>query len=112
MKLSFTKMQGAGNDFVVIDATRTPFSLTAGQIRFIADRRFGVGCDQMLVVESPRVAGTDFHYRVTATQGTNTVGHTPLMRDEVLAVSLVGNTLTLETRHAGTVDYAAVKAVN
>ena len=69
MKLSFTKMQGAGNDFVVIDATRTPFSLTAGQIRFIADRRFGVGCDQMLVVESPRVAGTDFHYRIFNADG-------------------------------------------
>ena len=56
--------------------------------------------------------GTDFHYRVTATRGTNVVGNTPLMRDEVLAVSLVGNTLTLQTRHAGTVDYSAVKAVN
>ena len=69
MKLSFTKMQGAGNDFVVIDATRTPFALSAGQIRFIADRRFGVGCDQMLVVESPRVAGTDFHYRIFNADG-------------------------------------------
>jgi len=69
LKLSFTKMQGAGNDFVVIDATRTPFALSAGQIRFIADRRFGVGCDQMLVVESPRVAGTDFHYRIFNADG-------------------------------------------
>ncbi len=69
MKLSFTKMQGAGNDFVVIDATRTPFALSAAQIRFVADRRFGVGCDQMLVVESPRVAGTDFHYRIFNADG-------------------------------------------
>ncbi|HSC97673.1 MAG TPA: diaminopimelate epimerase, partial [Casimicrobiaceae bacterium] len=51
MKLSFTKMEGLGNDFVVIDATRTPFTLSASQIRALADRRFGVGCDQVLVVE-------------------------------------------------------------
>ena len=51
MKLSFTKMEGLGNDFVVVDATRTPFTLSAPQIRALADRRFGVGCDQVLVVE-------------------------------------------------------------
>jgi len=54
MKLPFTKMEGLGNDFVVIDATREPFALRASQIRTLADRRFGVGCDQVLVVEPPR----------------------------------------------------------
>jgi len=49
--LRFTKMEGLGNDFVVVDATRTPFSLTPSDIRRLADRRFGVGCDQVLVVE-------------------------------------------------------------
>ena len=69
MKLRFTKMQGAGNDFVVFDATRTPFALTPAQMRFLGDRRFGVGCDQILVVEAPRTAGTDFVYRIFNADG-------------------------------------------
>jgi diaminopimelate epimerase len=52
--LRFTKMEGLGNDFVVVDATRTPFVLQAADIRRLADRHFGVGCDQVLVVEPPR----------------------------------------------------------
>jgi len=51
--LRFTKMEGLGNDFVVVDATSKPFGLTAAQIRRLADRRRGVGCDQVLVVERP-----------------------------------------------------------
>jgi len=49
--LRFTKMQGLGNDFVVVDATREPFTLTPSQVHVVADRRFGVCCDQVLVVE-------------------------------------------------------------
>lgn len=64
MKLHFTKMQGLGNDFVVIDATRAPVALTPQQLRHLADRRFGVGCDQILLVEPPRDAQTDFYYRI------------------------------------------------
>jgi diaminopimelate epimerase len=64
MKLPFTKMQGAGNDFVVIDATRQPFSLCADQLRRLGDRRFGVGCDQVLVVEASQEPGIDFRYRI------------------------------------------------
>ncbi len=64
MKLEFTKMQGAGNDFVVIDATREPFALDRDQLRLLCDRHFGVGCDQVLVVEPARIPGTDFHYRI------------------------------------------------
>ena len=56
MKLAFTKMHGAGNDFVVIDATKDAFALTPTQLKKIADRHFGVGCDQILVVEQPRSA--------------------------------------------------------
>ncbi|NBR27422.1 MAG: diaminopimelate epimerase [Betaproteobacteria bacterium] len=69
MKLKFTKMHGLGNDFVVFDATRTPLALSTAQLRRIADRRFGVGCDQILQVEKPRDAGTDFYYRIFNADG-------------------------------------------
>ena len=64
MRLRFTKMHGAGNDFVVIDATREPFALTKAQMRLLGDRRFGVGCDQILVIEPSTDAGADFRYRI------------------------------------------------
>lgn len=64
MKLRFTKMQGAGNDFVVLDATRTPLNLTAEQMRRLGDRRFGVGADQILVVTRSDTPGVDFGYRI------------------------------------------------
>jgi diaminopimelate epimerase len=67
--LAFTKMEGLGNDFVVVDATQTPFTLTAAQIRRLADRRFGVGCDQVLVVERPQSAAADFRYRIFNADG-------------------------------------------
>jgi diaminopimelate epimerase len=63
MRVRFTKMQGAGNDFVVFDATRQPFSLTPDQMRRLGDRRFGVGCDQILVIE-PSTSDADFGYRI------------------------------------------------
>jgi diaminopimelate epimerase len=66
--LSFTKMEGLGNDFVVIDATRTPFALQPADIRLLADRRFGVGCDQVLVVEPAR-GDADFRYRIFNADG-------------------------------------------
>ena len=64
MKLRFTKMHGAGNDFVVIDATTQPLRLTPEQMRRLGDRRFGVGCDQILVIEPATEAGADFRYRI------------------------------------------------
>ena len=67
--MQFTKMQGAGNDFVVVDATRAPFTLSPAQIRRLADRRFGVGCDQVLVVEPPTRADVDFRYRIFNADG-------------------------------------------
>jgi diaminopimelate epimerase len=64
MRLRFTKMQGAGNDFVVLDATQQPLDLTPEQYRLLGDRRFGVGADQILVVEKSRTPGVDFRYRI------------------------------------------------
>ena len=69
MKLSFTKMQGLGNDFVVIDAYSQPISLSSAQIKQIADRHFGVGCDQLLVVEKPGNPTADFRYRIFNADG-------------------------------------------
>jgi len=70
MKLRFTKMHGAGNDFVVLDATRAPLHLSQAQYKFIADRRFGIGADQILIVEPGSTAnGTDFTYRIMNADG-------------------------------------------
>ncbi len=68
-RLAFTKMQGAGNDFVVIDATRAPFALGADALRRLADRHFGVGCDQILVVEPSTRPDMDFRYRIFNADG-------------------------------------------
>src|SRR5258706_1113770 len=64
MKLKFTKMHGAGNDFVVLDGYTQPVTLTAAQVRALANRHFGVGADQLLLVERPTVDGVDFRYRI------------------------------------------------
>ena len=69
MKLRFTKMHGLGNDFVVIDATREAVDLTPARVRAIADRHFGVGCDQLLVVEPASADGVDFRYRIFNADG-------------------------------------------
>ena len=69
MKLEFTKMHGAGNDFVVIDAISQTVALTATQIQQIADRHFGVGCDQLLLVERPTLVDADFRYRIFNADG-------------------------------------------
>ena len=68
-RLPFTKMQGLGNDFVVVDATREPFDLDAAGVRRLADRHFGVGCDQVLVVERPTRTDVDFRYRIFNADG-------------------------------------------
>ena len=64
MKLHFTKMHGAGNDFVVIDAVRAAVKINEDQIRKIADRQTGVGCDQVLLIEPPKRPDADFEYRI------------------------------------------------
>ncbi len=69
MRLKFTKMQGVGNDFVVIDAINQRVRLDAPAARRLADRHFGVGCDQVLLIEAPRRADTDFYYRIFNADG-------------------------------------------
>ena len=69
MRLKFTKMQGLGNDFVVVDATTRKIALSGAQLRQIANRHFGVGCDQILQVEGPHRADTDFYYRIFNADG-------------------------------------------
>ena len=69
MKLQFTKMQGAGNDFVVLDGVSRPVEMTPQRARQIADRHFGVGCDQILLVEKSRRADADFRYRIWNADG-------------------------------------------
>ena len=67
--IRFAKMHGQGNDFVVIDAVRQAVEITPEMARRIADRHFGVGCDQILVVEKARTPGTDFRYRIYNSDG-------------------------------------------
>ena len=62
-------MHGLGNDFVVFNAIDQPLELSAGQVRFIAERRFGIGCDQVLLVEAARTVDTDFYYRIYNADG-------------------------------------------
>ncbi len=69
MKLRFTKMQGLGNDFVVFDAIRQRVELSPAQIRRLADRHFGIGCDQILLVEPPTRHEADFRYRIFNADG-------------------------------------------
>ena len=69
MILNFSKMHGLGNDFIVIDGINQALDLDASQIRFLADRRFGVGCDQLLLVESPQSSDADFLYRIYNADG-------------------------------------------
>ena len=69
MKLQFTKMHGAGNDFVVLDGIHQQIDLTPAQWRALASRHFGVGADQMLVVEKPSRSDVDFRYRIFNADG-------------------------------------------
>ena len=69
MEINFTKMHGLGNDFVVIDAISQSVNLSTEQIIAIADRHFGVGCDQLLLVEKPTMAQAEFRYRIYNADG-------------------------------------------
>ena len=69
MKLKFTKMHGAGNDFIVVDAISQQVELTAQQWARLADRRFGIGADQILVVQKADAEGCDFRYRIFNNDG-------------------------------------------
>ena len=69
MRIRFTKMQGAGNDFVMLDETRAPLGLSTAQYRFLADRHFGVGADQILTVRPSPEEGIDFEYVIHNADG-------------------------------------------
>lgn len=71
MMIQFTKMQGLGNDFAVIDATQKPLQLTAQQIKKMSDRHFGIGFDQLLVIEASSDAAADFNYRIFNADGSS-----------------------------------------
>ena len=69
MEIEFTKMHGLGNDFVVIDAINQDIDLSEDEVRLIADRHFGVGCDQLLLVEVAELDNVDFVYRIFNADG-------------------------------------------
>jgi len=69
MRIKFSKMQGLGNDFVVLDGVRQSLALTPAQLRLLGDRHFGVGCDQILLVEKASRADVDFCYRIFNADG-------------------------------------------
>lgn len=69
MQLSFTKMHGLGNDFIVIDTTEQPFTLSTARIKQLSNRNFGIGFDQLLVVEAPASSDVDFTYRIFNADG-------------------------------------------
>ena len=70
MLYQFTKMQGTGNDFVIFNTFSHPLSLSCEQIKHIADRRLGIGCDQVLLLEPPKNNETDVYYRIFNSDGT------------------------------------------
>ena len=69
MQLKFSKMHGLGNDFVVLDGITQAIDLSAAQYQFLADRHFGIGCDQILLIEKPTRSDADFRYRIFNSDG-------------------------------------------
>jgi len=108
MNLQFTKMQGLGNDFVIIDAINQSVELTPEQTRFIADRHFGIGCDHVLLVERSALPEVDFRYRILNADGSEVeqcgngargfarfVHNKGLTDKEVIVVETSGGIITL-----------------
>lgn len=122
MLLNFTKMHGAGNDFVVVDGYSAPVSLTTAQIKKIANRNFGIGCDQLLIVEKTSTPNVDFRYRIFNADGGEVeqcgngarcfvrfVHHKGLTQKREIAVETASGliTLTLGEHHQVTVNMGA-----
>lgn len=104
MTLAFTKMHGCGNDFVVIDATAKPFAPTPALLHRLTDRQFGVGCDQVLVVQAATSPDIDFDYRIFNADGSEvgqcgngTRALAKFIRDHGLSAK---STLRVQTRTA------------
>ena len=117
MQLKFTKMHGAGNDFVVIDLISQRCKLRRRDIRRLADRHFGVGCDQVLVVEPPSSPDVDFRYRIYNADGEEVeqcgngarcfarfVREQRLTSKQVITVETAGGTLELRVRDNNLVE--------
>lgn len=117
--MKFSKMHGLGNDFVVIDATTQAFNLSSGQIQQLANRRLGVGFDQMLVLEKPKKADCDFHLRIFNSDGgevgqcgngarciAHFIRELKLSPKSKFAVSTITETLALELENGGKVRVA------
>jgi len=111
MLLQFTKMHGTGNDFVVIDLISQRYTLRARDVRLLADRHFGVGCDQVLVVEAPRSPHVDFRYRIFNADGSEVeqcgngarcfarfVREKKLTTRKVISVETAAGVITLKVR--------------
>ncbi|MGQ9424872.1 diaminopimelate epimerase [Gilvimarinus sp. F26214L] len=116
MRLRFTKMHGCGNDFVMIDGVTQHVKLTPDKVRFLADRRFGVGCDQLLVVEAPTHPDMDFRYRIFNSDGSEVencgngarcfakfVRDRRLTAKRVIHVETMKGSMTLEVQRDGQV---------
>ena len=117
MRLPFTKMHGAGNDFVVLDGTTAPIDLSAAQLQRLGDRRLGVGADQILAVERSTTPGIDFRYRIFNGASGDEVEHCGngarcfvryvhergLTDKTTVKVETVNNVLTLQLRDDGRV---------
>lgn len=121
-RIRFTKMHGLGNDFVVIDGINQPIELTTDKVRKLSDRRFGVGCDQLLVVETPQRPENDFRYRIFNHDGSEVencgngarcfakfVRDKKLTGKRVIKVETLGGDITLHVNAQGdvTVDMGA-----
>lgn len=115
-KLAFTKMHGLGNDFVVLNAISQRVDLTPEQVRWIADRRFGIGCDQVLIVEASTEPGVDFRYRIYNADGAEVqqcgngarcfaryVRDEGLVSKDVITVRTQGGLITLRLLESGDV---------
>ncbi len=117
MQLKFTKMHGAGNDFVVIDLISQHFDLKAKHVRKLADRRLGIGCDQVLTVEAPRTPDVDFRYRIYNADGEEVeqcgngarcfarfVRDKRLTRKRIITIETAGGILELRVRNKHQVE--------
>ncbi len=116
MRVPFTKMQGLGNDFVLLDERAAPLGLDAARLRRLADRRYGVGCDQVLIIDPPSVAGASVRYRVFNADGSaaqhcgngvrcvaSYLAAHGAVQGDVLRVEIAGSTFELKLADDGTV---------
>ena len=108
MTIPFIKMHGLGNDFVVIDARRAPLTLSAAAVRAISDRRTGVGCDQLILIEPPESAGTAAFMRIRNADGSevSACGNASRCVARLLMAESGRDRLTIETR-AGRLEASA-----